>query len=520
MLKVLLVDDEVIIRQGLKKIIDWQSIGFEIAGEASNGDEAIELTEILSPDVVITDIRMAQSDGIELLRELKKRKTDCKIIVISGYDDFSYVQEAMAANAYSYLLKPVDIDKLYKIMGEVRDKIFAERKTKSEVKAYNTLLEEKITLKLLNGADYEKVIKDNPQYRFPDGNYMTALISIDRKSELASEKTKAFLSLTEIIDYEVSISENHIIKCFVDNTKYALVISVKNDYCYDAAIKTLNNILTNFSAQTGFTVTIGISGIFRRANKLFRSYEQCNQVLAQKAIMGNNRIIDYILYRAGINGEPSINADAVISAMKSDDFNGARGILDEYFSDVIKRMNIPVSSVKSTVAETAIMIIKTFAPDSDTMMLMFGRIVKPILELEQIEIIVDIQNWLYEIIRSIESRSKIFSIETNNILVKETIALIHDKYDTHITLREAADALFVSTRHLSRCFKQETGMTFNDYLTLYRMRKADILIETGKYKISEAASLVGYSDAKYFSNLYREFKAEQQKIGVEKNKQA
>ena len=111
MLKVLLVDDEVIIRQGLKKIIDWQSIGFEIAGEASNGDEAIELTEILSPDVVITDIRMAQSDGIELLRELKKRKTDCKIIVISGYDDFSYVQEAMAANAYSYLLKPVDIDK-------------------------------------------------------------------------------------------------------------------------------------------------------------------------------------------------------------------------------------------------------------------------------------------------------------------------------------------------------------------------------------------------------------------------
>ncbi|UKI35762.1 MAG: response regulator [Clostridiales bacterium] len=105
MLKVLLVDDEVIIRQGLKKIIDWQSIGFEIAGEASNGDEAIELTEILSPDVVITDIRMAQSDGIELLRELKKRKTDCKIIVISGYDDFSYVQEAMAANAYSYLFK-------------------------------------------------------------------------------------------------------------------------------------------------------------------------------------------------------------------------------------------------------------------------------------------------------------------------------------------------------------------------------------------------------------------------------
>lgn len=511
MLKVMLVDDEVIIRQGLKKIINWQSVGFEIAGEASNGAEAIEKIASLSPDVVITDIRMASSDGIYLLQELKKRKADCKIIVISGYDDFSYIQEAMAANAYSYLLKPVDIDKLYKVMDEVREKILSERQTKNEVKAYNTLLEEKITLKLLNGADYDEVMQSNPQYKFPEGNYMTAIISIDRRNGLTDEKTKVFLSLTEIIDYEVSISENHIIKCFVDNLKYALVISVKDEYCYDEAIKTLNNILTNFSKQTGFTVTIGISGIFRRANMLFRSYEQCNKVLAQKAIMGNNRIIDYILYRANKNSEPTINSNLIISAIKSDDFKKAHDILNEYFSDVIKRINIPISSVQSTVAETAILIIKTFVPDSDSMILVFGRIVKPILELGQIELMVDIQNWINEIIDSIENHSNAFLIETNNVLVKKTIEMIHDKYDTHITLRSVADALFVSTRHLSRCFKQETNMTFNDYLTMYRMRKADILIETGNYKISEAASLVGYSDAKYFSNLYREFKHKKEK---------
>ena len=134
------------------------------------------------------------------------------------------------------------------------------------------------------------------------------------------------------------------------------------------------------------------------------------------------------------------------------------------------------------------------------MILVFGRIVKPILELGQIELMVDIQNWINEIIDSIENHSNAFLIETNNVLVKKTIEMIHDKYDTHITLRSVADALFVSTRHLSRCFKQETNMTFNDYLTMYRMRKADILIETGNYKISQAASLVGYSDAKYFSN--------------------
>lgn len=513
MLKVLLVDDEVIIRQGLKKIIDWQSAGFEIAGEASNGAEALEMLKLLSPDVVITDIRMSSSDGIYLLKELKKQKADLKIIVISGYDDFSYVQEAMAANAYSYLLKPVDIEKLYKIMNEVHDKIFAERKIKSEVLAYSELLEEKITLKLLNGADYDEIIKDNPQYKFPDGNYMTAIIAIDRSSLPSDVETKAFLSLTEIIDYEVSISENHIIKCFVDKLKYALVISCKNEYCYDAAIKTLNNILSNFNLRTGHTVTIGISGIFRRANKLFRSYQQCNQVLAQKAVMGNNRIIDYILYRDGKNGEPSIDSGSVVEAMKSDDFKTAKEILNAYFTEVIKRINIPISSVKNTVAETAIMIIKAFSSDSDTMTLIFGRVVKPILELEQIELMVDIQKWINEIIDSIENHSTSFLIKTNNVLVKNTIAVIHDKYDTHITLSSVADMLFVSTRHLSRCFKQETNMTFNDYLTLYRMRKADILIQTKKYKISEAASLVGYSDSKYFSNLYREFKEKEKQNG-------
>lgn len=512
MFKVLLVDDEVIIRNGLKKIINWNSIGFEIAGEATNGEDALKKIESLKPDVVITDIRMASSDGIYLLKEMKKRNETCEIIVLSGYDDFSYIQEAMSANAYSYLLKPVNIEKLYKIMNELKDKILSKQKTKSTVDAYNVLMEEKIILKLINGLDYKEICEKYPQYKFPEENFITAIVSVDNKEHLNTNKAKAFLSLTEVIDHNVSQSTNHIIKCLIEQGKYALVILIKDDYFYDQAIKMLNNILSDFNRNTNLTLTIGISGIFRKPKQLPRSYEQCIKALSQKAVMGNNRIIDYIQYTSTKN-EPVISANDLIEAIRSEKFILAHKIIDDYFNDVIKHLNIPLSSVKNTIAELAIMIIKTILPDKDAMMLIFGRSVKPISELEKMELIIDIQNWINDIILSVENHSKVFLITTDNELVKKAIDIIHKNYDSHITLNTVSDSLFVSARHLTRCFKQEIGMTFNDYLTMYRMRKAHLLIETGKYKISETAALVGYNDPKYFSKLYKNFKENQKNQG-------
>ena len=120
MLKVLLVDDEPFIIQGLKVIIDWENEEFEIAGTASNGKEALQFLENENVDLVIADIRMPEMTGLELLETLRKeKKSDVYFVILSGYADFSYAQQAMQNDCTDYILKPVDKEMLLKVLNKV-----------------------------------------------------------------------------------------------------------------------------------------------------------------------------------------------------------------------------------------------------------------------------------------------------------------------------------------------------------------------------------------------------------------
>lgn len=120
MLKVLLVDDEPFIMQGLKVIIDWENEGFEIAGTVSNGKEALQFLENENVDLVIADIRMPEMTGLELLETLRKdKKSDVYFVILSGYADFSYAQQAMQNDCTDYILKPVDKEMLLKVLNKV-----------------------------------------------------------------------------------------------------------------------------------------------------------------------------------------------------------------------------------------------------------------------------------------------------------------------------------------------------------------------------------------------------------------
>ena len=123
MLKVMLVDDEPLLRMGLKQAFDWDSVGCVVVAEAENGAEALEKYNDAKPDIIITDIRMSAKDGLQLIAALREGKSDAEIIVLSGYDDFSYAKQAMEAGVFSYLLKPVNLDELTNTLKSLKEKI-------------------------------------------------------------------------------------------------------------------------------------------------------------------------------------------------------------------------------------------------------------------------------------------------------------------------------------------------------------------------------------------------------------
>ena len=112
MYKVVIIDDEKIIRDGLRKIVPWQSLGCEIVAEASNGIYGIELIRKVQPDIILTDIRMPGVDGLTMLEETLDVAGNAKVIIITGYRDFDYAQKAIRLGAFDFLVKPTDIDRL------------------------------------------------------------------------------------------------------------------------------------------------------------------------------------------------------------------------------------------------------------------------------------------------------------------------------------------------------------------------------------------------------------------------
>ncbi|MEK4652691.1 response regulator [Niallia sp. FSL W8-0954] len=137
MKKVLIVDDEPVIREGLPYIIDWQEYGFEIVGAAQNGKEGIKLINEYQPDLVITDIRMPEMDGLEMIQTAQKRGETFYSIILSGYSEFTYAQKAIRLGTVSYLLKPIDEDELTDILLGIRKEVDKQKGTNNDI--YNLL---------------------------------------------------------------------------------------------------------------------------------------------------------------------------------------------------------------------------------------------------------------------------------------------------------------------------------------------------------------------------------------------
>ena len=197
MFSVLLVDDEKIILQGLKHGFDWASHNFEVVGEASDGIEAIKKIKDLNPDIVITDIRMPKYDGIEFMKALKASHFDTEIVVLSGYDDFMYAKEALDAGAFTYLLKPVNLDVLSETINKLKDKIEKKRKLLSDEIVYNSIKAEELIMEII--AHPEKVyeiLENNPGFsKKTSSNYFVAFISADDINAMS----KSFVNVSQTL---------------------------------------------------------------------------------------------------------------------------------------------------------------------------------------------------------------------------------------------------------------------------------------------------------------------------------
>ena len=186
MYKVFLVDDEIVVREGIRSNFPWEETEFALAGEAPDGEIALSMLQDVKPDILITDIRMPFMDGLELCRQVSRTMPWIYIVILSGYDDFAYAREAISLGVKEYLLKPVSGQELRTVLERIAERIQEDKRQQASLNAYreqvassSRFLREKLLSELYGGANCERVLRSarSMQMNLRANHYLVMLLS-------------------------------------------------------------------------------------------------------------------------------------------------------------------------------------------------------------------------------------------------------------------------------------------------------------------------------------------------------
>lgn len=511
MIKILLVDDEAIVRRAIKETINWEELGFEIIAEAVSGEDALQKYFDLKPDIIITDICMNSMDGLSLIKTIRDFDREIEFVILSGYDYFEYAKKAISYGVNSYLLKPIDNNDLVDTMLGIKNKLNNKQNDK------------KATADLAKDAHYNQCLVDI-LYSFeskekihdklseimgsiPDEKYLISNLKIDNSMSMNDIETNHFGKiLHECVSYYVALEERQIIKLFLSNINIVLIIFENSTQKLNVD-DLLNGIRLRFFELTSKTITIGVSGIAGQIYMLPEAYKQSMTALKYKIASGTNKIYFYKnsdeaeqIYTPVFTHREIEDFGKMILSRNSD---AAFSMLQTFLEKTNKSRSVDINEVKGAVIELVSFVFRKGIRNQDMIQAIFKRNIQPVSEICQLETIPDIYRWFENFLKEFFDNYQFGEMYTDNSIIREVLLYIMDHYAEKCTIKEVAEYFFISEGHLMRLFRAETGKTFNEYLTEYRINKAVSLLENNRYKIYEVARMVGYTDCKYFSRVFK-----------------
>ena len=470
MLKVILIDDEIVILQGLKKLIDWSKLELEIVGEAMDGLEGLSLIEEVRPDIVISDITMPNLNGIEMLKAINEKNYDLKTLFLSGYQEFIYVQEAIRYGAVDYLLKPVTEDNLIMVLKRIIGSIKEERSYHHLKKQEGVKEQEFRQLLMANNT------KCTVEQFWPGGRKEVIAVAIKllwKKSDLNVDENLSIMKY-EIYDYLQSCLEkqnNLLIK--KDSNAFSALIQLNEcDNFPEVVLALEKEVLRKYPVKF-------IVGISNKSTSVVKLYESAKRALdlyyftEEKFCHDGTRknIVDTIVDTVGIlkdihygNRSALINECILLIGQIYLVLNDC-GLVDDTYQ------NEQLSFIENIESK-----------------LSFNKLISAIKDYYQ-QLFLKIQ-----LLSGLRESQEITKIKQ----------YINERYNENITLEQLADYIGMNAAYLSTFFKKETGQNFKNYLTIVRMKEALRLLNSTDLKSYELASRVGYNDPKQFRKKFKE----------------
>lgn len=526
MLRVFLVEDESIIRQTLRDTVPWAQCGYTFAGEAGDGEMALPMIRQLRPDVLITDIRMPFMDGLALSKLVLQEFPQMKVVIISGYDDFEYAQQAISIGVERYLLKPITKSALLTVLEELKSKIEGERAQQNYVAQFQQeaqdyeqyarrrFFEQIVAGQLSVQQIYEKAEAMDLDLRAQC--YTIALVSaLPEQHGVTEAYSEASASIRDgLLAHFLKYPEYILFRWNL--TTYAVLIKGERDKMeqyIQRCTATVRAQYETYGPELNWYVAVGKPT--QRLSMLPACFDEVSRLWAYRYILPAQRVMtsDAVSFLTGTGTAhdfadldvSKLNPAVVTGMLQSASAQEVSGFVDAYIHGV-SGMEQALSSmpfcqfVMLSVRFTATEFVRTLGvPQKD-----FLQSLKCLDMIGQNVTQDDLKRYLSEILlRAIELRDKAAGSQYRTLLT-EAVSYIDANFQREdISLNRVAKEVNISANYLSAVFSQELGTTFVEYLTAKRMEKARELLRTSGLRSGEVAVAVGYKDPHYFSFLFK-----------------
>lgn len=518
MFTVLIVDDEILVRIGVKNSIEWEKLGMKVIGDVSNGQAAFDFYQTYKPDLILTDIKMPLMDGIELITRIRENDSKTKIIILTCYEEFDLLHRAMKLGISDYVLKlKMNFAEMETVLKRVCQDMLLQNNTGSI----------KDELRIDKGLAKEKITKEYIFYNLhTDENFSDTVNSLNLRlspqrivlcvmaiREFKSMQSKFMDTQGNLIQFAVLNIVEELLNSYErgeiiheKDERYILIFSFHDIVSRNKAYEELSNILMRINSvlelYLGASVTFGISGIYNNYSSMVAMYKECIDALEQSYFLAGNSCC----IRKDMLGNRELGQilkDKLVKLLLSEAVSGNEEYkmeIERGLTELIEELPVKKASVQKTFIRWIhwpAIYVNSVKEDISQLALEFAENVHECETLDE-----NIDKFLEYL-----KRISVLSRKARRISreVEEAVRYMKDNSHKDISLDQVAGVVEISASYLSSLFRKDMGTTFVDYLNKIRIDEAKRILLNTHMKSYEVARQVGFSDESYFSRTFKRY---------------
>ncbi|MCY9670311.1 response regulator [Paenibacillus alginolyticus] len=509
MLSVVIVEDEYIVRYGIRSMIEWEKMGLTVIGEASNGQEALDFIRQEPPDILITDIKMPIMDGIGLISEVRKFSPHMKILILSNLEDFQYAKEAIRYGVSEYLIKsdmmPRDFEQALMKVKESLEEASPNSEEKQSASA-QPLWKEKLLLDLVEGSGKERIDVQSSieSLGLLDAKLPLYVLHIGKNAlELGITEGQTYIrsALDRVLaaEYEASY------EVFPDRLgeMNVLLFSSRKSQDLKAVREIAQSVLTYLLDRYAMLCTIGVSKGIMAWTDLQNAHEQAVTAAKYKMFIGSGKVIVYGVDYVPVENQQveniKVSTSHIHSMVYAFQSKELQVYLEEIFEHLASRKDYDMVQIISL--ELLIMLTTLWSDVSSDQQDILHLKKQYFDQLAKLETIQQSKAWFLQAFEElVQHMIHVYNSDRNGIL--KAVQYIQMYYHQEISLQSISHHVHLSKNYFANLFKKEMGESFLEHLTRIRIEKAKALL-TGELKAGDIGHLVGIQDPKYFSKVFK-----------------